>query len=115
MTTPSKPEYRRSKSPATGTLMSAKGLLDWFSHAKIGERCLYYRGNLAWARANKFDPGHDDLMQLVNEARRLGTPSDLVVGPLKDRSPDEYGQGRAHLAQKRVAEDLYEYWITKST
>ncbi len=94
--------------------MTASGLLKWFSQAEPGQRCLYYRGNLAWARANKFGPGHDNLVELVNEARRLGTPSTLVVAPLKDKSPDEYGQGLAHLAQKRVAEDVYEYWITKS-
>ena len=109
-------ETRPATPPATDELMSADELQKWFQTARPGEKCLYYRGNLALARAADHPVGMMALTKLVDTARRLGTPTGYLLGPSRhDRaSVTEYGVGAAHLAQRRVQEDVYEYWISKS-
>ncbi len=105
----------RSAKPETEVLMSARDLSTWFAGAAAGERCLYFRGNLACARADKFHPDHHKTIELADAARRLGTPSGHAAGPRRsESSATEFGTGQGHLAQRRIAEDDYEYFIVKS-
>ncbi len=113
--TQSRSEIRAAKPQPTGTLMSAATLHKWFDRAEPGERCMYYRGNLVWARHNRHHPDHHKTIELADEARRLGTPSGYTAGPRKSESEaNKFGAGEAHLAQRRIEEDVYEYFITKS-
>lgn len=95
--------------------MNAAQLDAWFRKAAPGERLRYYRGNLGWARADIHAPGARQLRELADAARLLGTPQhyEVHIDSSASHAPKP-GQGLAHLAQRRIEADVYEYFITKS-
>ncbi len=92
--------------------MTAPQLLEWFEQAQPGERLSYFTGNLARARGRLGNPA---LVRLADAARELGTPQAYEVHLNKNASAAaQLGQGLAHLAQRRIEAEKYEYYITKS-
>ena len=76
---------------------------------------MYYRGNLVFARHNTHTPNAREIIELADAARALGTPQLYEMMINKNLShARRLGKGLAHLAQRRLEEDKYEYWITKA-
>ena len=95
--------------------MTKAQLLDWFLQAAPGDRIRYYRGDLVLARHDIHALGARDLIELADAARSLGMPQfyEVHISSQPTRAV-ELGQGLAHLAQRRIAEGSYEYFITKA-
>ncbi len=95
--------------------MTAAQLLAWFAKAAPGERLRYYRGNLGEVRNRPRLPGARQIRELADAARLLGTPQhyEVHIDSQASHAPKP-GQGLAHLAQRRIEDDDYEYFITKS-
>ncbi len=89
--------------------MTAAQLHAWFAKAAPGECIRYYRGNLVWERRRR------EVQQLADAARLLGTPQhyEVHIDSHPSHAPKP-GQGLAHLAQRRIEDDVYEYFITKA-
>ncbi len=94
---------------------TAAKLLAWFDQAAPGDRIKYFHGDLARARHDVRALDARRIIELADAARKLGTPQNYEVHistqPAHALKP---GQGRAHLAQRRLEEGSYEYFITKS-
>ena len=95
--------------------MTAAQLLAWFDQAVPGDRIRYYRGNLVLARHDIHAHSAGEVIELADAARSLGTPQiyEIHVNNQPGRAA-KLGQGLAHLAQRRIAEGSYEYFITKA-
>ena len=95
--------------------MTAEQLLSWFNQAAPGDRISYYRGNLGQARGDKYGPGAREIVELADAARSLGMPqSHEILRPSNICIKPKFGQGLAHLTQRRVSEGRYDYFITKA-
>ncbi len=95
--------------------MTAAQLLAWHRQADAGDRIRYYMGNLGTARAERHTSNAREIVELADAARLLGVPQAYAVHVHHHPSkPIKFGQGLAHLTQRRIGEGRFEYFITKT-